>query len=395
MHEADRAARSGAAEEAGAAPPDPVTPPGPAAPGAPAAAPSGRGALLRSAFIVGILILVFGVILPQTIDYGEVLAAFSELSPGQLVVITALGAAAWLVSGLVLAALIEGLAALRGAMSWVILSGIGSSIPFGPWNMGVLWMAVRGWGVTNTAATSGIALYGIANTLSILFLPLLAVAALTVQGGFAISAHPGVAWTLALVVAGAALVAIALIVAIVRSDRIAGWVALTSQRAVDAVVRRLGRSGGPNVELAIRHFRDQLGSVIRRRGLAGLLLATAAHLTWVVVLVAALRMVGLDDAALPASRVFAIYSLVMVVMILPIAPGGAGIPEILFIAMLTATADGVDRSTVAAGVFLYRVYYWFLPIPLAWIALKLSRRGRSTLPSAAELRAMAAGADPT
>jgi uncharacterized membrane protein YbhN (UPF0104 family) len=133
--------------------------------------------------------------------------------------------------------------------------------------------------------------------------------------------------------------------------------------------------------------------VIQRRGAGGLALATAGHLAWAVVLVAALRIVGLDDAALPASRIFAVYALVMMVMLLPIAPGGAGIPEIIFIAALTATTDGVDRSTVAAGVFLYRVYFWFLPIPLAWIALKLSRRGRSTLPSAAEIRAMAAGAD--
>jgi uncharacterized protein (TIRG00374 family) len=382
LEPADRAAASAAAA------------PDPARAAAPAAPPSTRGTLVRSAFIVGILALVFGVILPQTIDYGEVLAAFQELSPGQLVVITALGAAAWLVSGLLLAALIEGLSALRGVMSWIILSGIGSSIPFGPWNMGVLWMAVRGWGVTNTAATSGIALYGIANTLTVLFLPLLAVAALTVEGGFTVSARPATAWILALMVAGVAIVAIALIVAIVRSDRIARWVARTSQRAADAVVRRLGRSGGPNVERAIDHFRDQLGSVIRRRGLAGLLLATAGHLAWAVVLVAALRMVGLDDDALPAGRIFAVYALVMIVMLLPIAPGGAGIPEIIFIGALTATADGIDRSAVAAGVFLYRVYFWFLPIPLAWISLKLSRRGRSTLPSAAELRAMAAGSDP-
>jgi uncharacterized membrane protein YbhN (UPF0104 family) len=380
----------------GADAPSPAGPSATVAPGgggAPAAPPSRRGALLRSAFIVGILALVFLVILPQSIDYGDVLAAFSELDLGQVALMTALGGAAWFASGLVLAALIEGVAALRGAMSWVILSGIGSSIPFGPWNMGVLWMVVRGWGVTNVAATSGIALYGIANTLSILFLPLLAVAALSIQGGFAISSHPTTAWVLAAVVAGAALLVIALIVGIVRSERIAGWLARTSQRIVTSVVRRLGRSGGPNVEVAIFHFRDQLGAVIRRRGLAGLLLAAAAHLVWVVVLVAAMRAVGVDEATLPWTRILAVYSIVMVVMILPIAPGGAGIPELLFIAMLSSITDGVDRSTIAAGVFLYRVYYWFLPIPLAWIMLKVSRRGRSTLPSAAELREMASGAD--
>jgi len=111
------------------------------------------------------------------------------------------------------------------------------------------------------------------------------------------------------------------------------------------------------------------------------------------VLVAALRIVGVDEEALPASRIFAVYSIVMVALILPISPGGAGIPEILFIGLLTAIGQDVDRSTIAAGVFLYRVYFWFIPIPLAWITLKLARRGKSMLPGAAELKAMASGAE--
>ena len=32
--------------------------------------------------------------------------------------------------------------------SYLILSGIGSSIPFGPWNMGVVWVVFRGWGIS-------------------------------------------------------------------------------------------------------------------------------------------------------------------------------------------------------------------------------------------------------
>ena len=69
-------------------------------------------------------------------------------------------------------------------MSWLILSGIGSSVPFGPWNMGVLWVVVRGWGVANIPATSGIALYGVVNELSRLFLPLLAIVTLAATGAW-------------------------------------------------------------------------------------------------------------------------------------------------------------------------------------------------------------------
>ena len=95
---------------------------------------------------------------------------------------TILGVIAWFVSGLVFCALIPGLSIIRGPTSWLILSGIGSSVPFGPWNMGVLWVVVRGWGVANIPATSGIALYGIVNELSRLFLPLFAVIVLCCHG---------------------------------------------------------------------------------------------------------------------------------------------------------------------------------------------------------------------
>ena len=41
-------------------------------------------------------------------------------------------------------------------------------------------------------------------------------------------------------------------------------------------------------------------------------------------------------------------------------------------------------------MFLFRLYVWFLPIPIAWILLKLVRRGRPMLPTTGELRSYAA-----
>ena len=46
---------------------------------------------------------------------------------------TVLGAIAWFVTGQQFTVLIPGLTPLRGNAAYLILSGIGSSIPFGPW----------------------------------------------------------------------------------------------------------------------------------------------------------------------------------------------------------------------------------------------------------------------
>jgi uncharacterized membrane protein YbhN (UPF0104 family) len=361
-------------------------------PASAAAPPSRRAALLRSGLIVGVIVVVFFVILPRYIDYQEVAAAFQALTLSQIAVMTILGVIAWFVSGLVFCALIPGLSIIRGPTSWLILSGIGASVPFGPWNMGVLWVVVRGWGVANIPATSGIALYGIVNELSRLFLPLFAVVVLAATGALAGVQNADTAWVIAIISAIAFVVATALIIAVVRSERAADWLGRTGQRIVSWTMRRLGRQGAPDVSASIHRFRDQLGVVIRRRGLAALGTSIVSQFAWVILLTVALRMTGVPESVLSPGEVFAVYALVMVITIIPLSPGGAGVPELLFISGLTAIAGTEYQATITAGVFLYRLYYWFLPIPLAWILLKVARRGRSMLPTTAELKAQARGA---
>ena len=387
-----------AGQPIGATPPTAPTPPDDSDtasgtdPASAAAPPSRRAALMRSGLIVGVIFVVFFVILPRYIDYQEVAAAFQALTLSQIAVMTILGVIAWFLSGLVFCALIPGLSIIRGPTSWLILSGIGSSVPFGPWNMGVLWVVVRGWGVANIPATSGIALYGIVNELSRLFLPLFAVVVLAATGALAGAQNADTAWAIAIISAIAFVVATALIIAVVRSERAADWLGRTGQRIVSWTMRRLGRQGAPDVSASIHRFRDQLGVVIRRRGLAALGTSIVSQFAWVIVLIVALRMTGVPESVLSPGEVFAVYALVMVITIIPLSPGGAGVPELLFISGLTAIAGTEYQSTITAGVFLYRLYYWFLPIPLAWILLKVARRGRSMLPTTAELKAQARGA---
>ncbi len=302
---------------------------------------------------------------------------------------TVLGALAWLISGQLFTVLTEGLSVIQGGTSYLILSGIGSSVPFGPWNMGVVWVVVRGWGVGVQPATSGIALYGVINQLGRLALPLVAVIVLIATGG--LGGGGGTAFVITLISIVVFVVATGLIAAVVRSDRVADWLGRTGQRVVSWVLARLGRTGAPDVSASVHRFRDQLGAVIQRRGLAALIVSIIAQLSWCVVLIAALRVVGVPESTLSPSDVLAVFALVSVITIIPISPGGAGVPELLYIAGLSAIAGDQYESVITAGVFLFRLYQWFLPIPIAWILLKLARRGRSMLPTTSELRSYAKG----
>ena len=156
----------------------------------------------------------------------EVVAAFRALTFPQLVLMTAAVLVAWIVSGTMLAVLVPGMSPARGTQAYLILSGIGASVPMGPWNMAVVWVVMRGWGVGIKEATSGMAVYGVLNTLTRLVTPVLAFIALLLTGGLGTG---GIALLISFISTVALVIASAVLIAIVRSDRTADRVAAMIQ----------------------------------------------------------------------------------------------------------------------------------------------------------------------
>ena len=222
------------------------------------------------------------------------------------------------------------------------------------------------------------------NQLSRLAIPLLALILLTITG----QRPDGNGWaqTIAVLSAVIMVVATVLLVGIARSERVAEAIARFVERVRDWLFRRLRRPAGSDVHAMVRRFRDQLGELLRTRGALALVVGILGQLAWCGVLIVALRVVGVPAGVLDPAEVLAVFGLTVVITILPIAPGGAGIPELLYIAGLSAIAGAEWESLITAGVMLFRLFQWFLPIPIAWILLKLARRGRPTLPTMGELR---------
>ena len=354
----------------------------------PGSPPSRRAAILRTSLVVGVLVVVFGVILPNYIDYEDMIAAFQGLSAQQILLLAFLGVVAWVVTGAIFSALIPGLSLLRGTEAWLILAGIGASIPFGPWNMGVLWVVIRGWGRPAQAASAGVALYGIFDQLSRLALGAIAPVFLIIAEGAGtdITIENAAFWT----VGGLALLifvlAVSVLILIVRSEKLARRIGELSQRVVDWLLRRIGREETPDVTGSIARFRVTLGDTVRQRGLVAFLVSMVSKLAWCVLLTGALRAVGVPEDVLPTAEIFAVFAAVFIITIIPLSPGGAGVPEVLYITFFTALAGDAYSAQISAAVMLYRVFQWFLPIPLAWLLLWLARRGKPLLPTAGELR---------
>ena len=352
-----------------------------------AAMPSRRTAILRASVIVGVLVVVFGIILPKVVDYSEVKDALAALTLTQFVQISIIGFIAWVACGVLFCVVLPGLSLVRGTMAYLILSGMGPSLPFGPWNMGVTWVVLRGWGESIQSATTGMALYGTISTLGRFALPLVAIILIGIFGD-ATGMH-GTARFIGFLAAAIFIVATTALVLVVRSDRTADWLGRTVDRYVTLLLGRLRRPEHPDINSGIHRFRDELGEVVRRRGLAGLLANIGAQFPWWLTFVVALRFTGVPADVITPLDVLAVFALTSVITIIPIAPGGAGVPELLYIAGLTSIAPGYE-SQITAGVFLFRLYVWFLPIPIAWVLLKFVRRGRPMLPTTSELRSYAA-----
>jgi uncharacterized protein (TIRG00374 family) len=100
-------------------------------------------------------------------------------------------------------------------------------------------------------------------------------------------------------------------------------------------------------------------------------------------LVLALRIVGLGTDILSLGQIFIVWVIVLLITSIPITPGGIGIAEMAYIWLFTQIAGDQYSDVIAAGVILFRLAQWFMPIPIGWVSVGLWRRqiGKGQLPN--------------
>jgi uncharacterized membrane protein YbhN (UPF0104 family) len=384
---------SGTEDQPTGAPSDPGPTPStePAAGIAETKPPSRRDTVLRIGIVLGVLFVVFGIILPKYVDYAEVLDTLKGLSVQQFLVVGVFGLIAWFLTGAIFTMLIPGLGFIRGTQAYLILTGIGASIPLGPWNMAVLWVVIRGWGLPLQTTTGGILLYGIFDQLSRFGLMAIAGVFLFVAEGLnrGVSVESGLIATFMVIGLGLFIALGGGLILVVRSERLARKLGRIAERVIGAVLRRIGRTV-PDVEGSLVKFRSTLGDTVQQRGLPSFITAMASKFAWALLMIVAMRVVGVSEQTLPNAIIFAGVAAVFVITVLPISPGGAGVPDLLYMSFYTTYTGGADSTAISAAVLLFRAFQWFLPIPLSWILLGISRRGKSLLPTSAEFK----GSDP-
>ena len=299
---------------------------------------------------LAVVVVTFAVALPRIADYGEVWEIVSTLD------------GAWLVALLGVVAL----NVLTYAPPWMIaLPGLRlrQALPFTQASTaftyiapggGIVGMAgsyglLRWWGFGSSDVTRAVAITGIWNQLANLLLPVIAVTLLSIEGG-----RDALLTTAAVVGAVVFTVAVGILALVLWTEGLARAIGELVQRVANrllGVARRGPVSGWPPAFVRFRH--DTVG-LIRRRWLTLTLAAVAGNLAVFLVLLVALRAVGLSSSEVTGIEAFAGWSLARALQLIPLTPGGVGPVELGLSGVLVGL--GGPNAEVVAAVLVYRAF---------------------------------------
>jgi uncharacterized protein (TIRG00374 family) len=313
---------------------------------------------------MGLIVLV-GVLLAVAVWFqrstiGDAMAEMRSLSYGVVVALLALGLLERLSRAVVVQRLLGTTTLRRSLAIHDVGSAASKGVPLGgPLATGLRWSIARDAAVPTTTFTSMLIASGVATTFVTWLLPF-GVLLVDVTLRSPTGTDLVMLAVCAVVVGGSAL----FWAIVLRSERITAWLVTVARRLVDRAIAwwpsLAGRLAGHDVGADLLEVRTSLRSVARQP--FGLLVSVAvAQVVGAVILLVALRGLGVGDelGLVEFARVYFVVTLLS--SFVPV-PGGVGVVEAGLTGALVAA--GVDATPALAGVLVYRLLTYVLPIAL-------------------------------
>jgi putative heme transporter len=237
--------------------------------------------------------------------------------------------------------------------------------------MGLTYTMLGSWGYSRSKTTTAVLVSGVWNIFIKLGMPVLALALVLLQGG----AGGGRVTAALLGIAGLA-GSIVVFALVLRSEEGARRFGLLAGRVASRVLGLVRRPPVHGWELATVKFRARTIALVEHRWPSITVTSLVSHLSLYLVLLVALRDVGVSNAQVGWAEVLAVFAFARLATAIPFTPGGIGFVEAVLIGGLTAA--GGDRNQVTAAVLVYRALTWALPI-LVGVATYLWWRRQSLL----------------
>jgi uncharacterized protein (TIRG00374 family) len=155
---------------------------------------------------------------------------------------------------------------------------------------------------------------------------------------------------------------------LLRSDRLARVLGRGLGRVVDWFRRLLhkGEVGGWDERSSA--FRTDTIGLLRHRWIRLTVATLVSHISLFLVLLVAIRHVGVSQSELSWIAVLAAFSFVRLISALPLTPGGVGVVELGYAAVMTIGLDDITSAKVVAAILVFRAVTYLLPIPLGLIS---------------------------
>jgi putative heme transporter len=236
--------------------------------------------------------------------------------------------------------------------------------------VGLTYAMNTSWGFSRSRTSVSLLISGLWNNFLKLGLPVVAIVLLAFTG------TPTTGRLIAGLLGVAAMVAAVVVLGmLLRSEAAAARIGNGAARVATALRRMFGRGPATGWDRATTKFRRRTILLLRARWHWITLATLVSHLSLFVVLMLALRFVGVGADQVSVAEALAVFAFARLLTAIPFTPGGLGVIELALITGLSAA--GGPRALVAAAVLIFRALTFVLPIPIGLGTYVFWRRNRS------------------
>jgi uncharacterized membrane protein YbhN (UPF0104 family) len=331
--------------------------------------------VLSAALSGGLIVLLFAAIIPKVADYDEVWDSLAQLRPSTVLLMLALALLIRVLLAQAYTVITPGLPLGRSLIAREASSAVSNVVP-GPSGTASQFVILRSWGVSVerfTRATIGVS---VSTDVLVFAGPGLAFV-LWVLVGMPAAKDGNNAWVFGIGALILSVVAVSVVAAVGRSERLAAGLGRLGQVCVNPLRRLAGKepvTTWPDRSVALRA--DTI-DVLRHHGLGLLGCIVGGYVVNGVLLVLCLWACGITGAEMPFTLGFLLYTVGRIATIVNLTPGGVGVVEIAYSAVYISVLGESAHDAVVAGVLVYRALTYLLPIvtgAFCYLLWRLMRR---------------------
>ena len=258
----------------------------------------------------------------------------------------------------------------RGMLMTQSTTAVSNTVPGGSAiGIGMTYSMMGQWGYSRSRTTTAVLVSGVWNSFIKLGLPVFALAIVALQ-------HRASSSRVIAALIGLAGLATAIVVfgLMLHSEEQARQVGLRSGRIASRLLALVRRPPVTGWEIATVKFRARTVDLLRHGWIPITVASLLSHLSLYLVLLVALRQVGVGENDVSWAEVLAVFAFARLATAIPFTPGGAGVVEAVLIGGLVAAGGQADQVT--AAVLVYRALTWALPILVGVVCYAWWRRQR-------------------